>query len=396
VHKSDCKFFKTLAIEDRRAMRIGFDGKRAMFNFTGLGNYSRYVLEILSKYYPENEYDVFVSKKRDNQRMEKLLSQYPDIKMKYASSWGKMLPSLWRTYGMTGELKKSNIDIYHGLSNELPANIVGKGIKTVVTIHDLIFLRFPECYPLIDRKIYAHKFRKACIDSDRIIAVSECTKKDIVKLFDIPEEKITVIYQGCDRSFTIPATEERKITVRDKYQLPQRYILNVGSIEKRKNALLAVKAMEKIHKDIHLVIVGRRTEYAAELEKYASGKGLKDRIHIKDNVSFADLPAVYQQAELFVYPSIYEGFGIPIVEALNSGIPVIATRDSCLEEAGGPSSIYIESDDVEALINAETQILYTSKLRQNMINDGREYAERFSEEIQAENLIRLYEEVIHS
>lgn len=377
-------------------MRIGFDGKRAMFNFTGLGNYSRYVLEILSKYYPENEYDVFVSKKRDNQRMEKLLTQYPDIKMKYADSWGKILPSLWRTYGMTNQLKKSNIDIYHGLSNELPANIAGKGIKTVVTIHDLIFLRFPECYPLIDRKIYAHKFRKACINSDRIIAVSECTKKDIVNLFDIPEEKITVIYQGCDPSFTIPATEETKIAVRNKYQLPQRYILNVGSIEKRKNALLAVKAMEKIHKDIHLVIVGRRTEYASELEKYAASKGLKGRIHIKENVTFADLPAVYQQAELFVYPSIYEGFGIPIVEALNSGIPIIATRDSCLEEAGGPSSIYIDSDDVEALINAETQILYTPKLRQSMINDGREYAERFSEDIQAENLIRLYEEVIHS
>lgn len=375
-------------------MKIGFDGKRAMFNFTGLGNYSRYVLEILSKYYPDNEYDVFVSKQRDNKRLDKVLAKYPQIKLKFAEgAVSKLFPSMWRTYGITKQLKESKIDIYHGLSNELPANIKKSGIKTVVTIHDLIFLRFPDCYPFIDRKIYAHKFHNACIDADRIIAVSECTKSDIVNLFDINEDKISVVYQGCDPSFCEPATDEKKTMVKDKYQLPERYILNVGRIEKRKNALIAVKAMEKLHKDLHLVIVGHRTEYAAEIEKYAASKGLKDRIHIKDNVSFADLPAIYQQAELFVYPSIYEGFGIPIVEALNSGVPIIATRDSCLEEAGGPSSFYIESDDVEGLINAATQIMYSPKIRQSMIEDGREYAQRFSENRQAENLINLYKEV---
>lgn len=377
-------------------MKIGFDGKRAMFNFTGLGNYSRYVLEILSKYYPENEYDVFVSKQRDNKRLDKILEKYPQIKMIFASSLGKLFHSIWRTYGITKQLKDSKIDIYHGLSNELPANIKKSGIKTVVTIHDLIFLRFPECYPFIDRKIYAHKFHNACINADKIIAVSECTKQDIVNLFNIDEDKITVIYQGCDPSFLEPATPEKKIAVKDKYKLPERYILNVGRIEKRKNALIAVKAMEKLPKDLHLVIVGHRTEYATELEKYAASKGLKNRVHIKDNVSFADLPAIYQQAELFVYPSIYEGFGIPIVEALNSGVPIIATRDSCLEEAGGPSSFYIESNDVEGLINAATQIIYSPKIKQAMIDDGKEYAQRFSEDRQAENLITLYQEICNS
>lgn len=377
-------------------MKIGFDGKRAMFNFTGLGNYSRYILEILSEYYPENEYDVFVSKHKDNKRLDNLLEEHPEIKMMYANSFGKRLPALWRTYGITQQLKKSNIDIYHGLSNELPANISKSGIKTIVTIHDLIFLRFPECYPFIDRKIYAYKFHKACINADHIIAVSECTKADIMNFYNIQEDKISVVYQGCDRSFIVPATDEKKRGVRDKYQLPERYILNVGSIEKRKNVLLAVKAMQKLHPDFHLVIVGHRTEYADEIEKYAAFNGLKDRIHIKDNVSFADLPAIYQQAELFIYPSIYEGFGIPIVEALNSDIPIIATKDSCLEEAGGPSSFYVESNDVEGLINAATQILYSPTLKTKMAKEGKEYAERFSEKRQANLLIKLYQKVYNS
>ena len=286
--------------------------------------------------------------------------------------------------------------VTHGLSNELPANILKSGIKTIVTIHDLIFLRFPECYPFIDRKIYAYKFHKACINADHIIAVSECTKADIMNFYKIPENNISVIYQGCDRSFMAPATEEKKRSIRDKYQLPERYILNVGSIEKRKNVLLAVKAMQKLHPDFHLVIVGHRTEYADEIEKYAASNGLKNRIHIKDNVSFADLPAIYQQAELFIYPSIYEGFGIPIVEALNSGIPIIATKDSCLEEAGGPSSFYVESDDVEGLINAATQILYSPTLKAKMEKEGKEYAERFSEKRQADLLMKLYQKVYNS
>ena len=377
-------------------MKIGFDGKRAMFNFTGLGNYSRYILEILSEYYPEHEYDVFVSKYKDNKRLDFILAKHPKIKMIYANSFGRKLPALWRTYGITDQLRKSNIDIYHGLSNELPANIKKSGIKTVVTIHDLIFLRFPECYPLIDRKIYAYKFHKACINADHIIAVSECTKADIMNFYKIPENKISVVYQGCDHSFTVPATEEKKKSVRNKYQLPERYILNVGSIEKRKNVLLAVKAIQKLHQDFHLVIVGRRTEYADEIEKYATSNGLKERIHIKDNVSFADLPAIYQQAELFIYPSIYEGFGIPIVEALNSGIPIIATKDSCLEEAGGPSSFYVESDDVEGLINAATQILYSPTLQTKMAKEGKEYAERFSEKRQAGLLMKLYQKIYNS
>lgn len=375
-------------------MKIGFDGKRAVQNFTGLGNYSRYLLNILGKYYPENEYDIFAPHKRENKQLDRLFKENSCFKMICPNtSFWRFFPSIWRIWGIKKQLKKSDIELFHGLSNELPLNIHKTNIRSIVTIHDLIFLRFPDCYPAIDRKIYTHKFRKACINADHIIAVSECTKKDIIHFFGIPEEKISVIYQGCDDSFAVTTSKEKKVQVRAKYHLPERYILNVGRIEKRKNALLAVKALSRLTDDIHLVIVGHRTKYSREIEQYISDNGLKSRVLILDNVSFEDLPAIYQQAELFIYPSIFEGFGIPVIEALSSGIPVIATADSCLEEAGGPSSIYIESNNDKALTEAIMQILYNPKVKEQMIRQGKEYVERFSEKTQAESLMKLYTDI---
>ena len=162
-------------------MRIGFDGKRAVQNFTGLGNYSRYVADILCHFYPENDYVLYAPKKRENKRMNLLTGQYRQLTLAYpATSFWKKLSSLWRVWGITSQLEKEGIELFHGLSNELPLNIHKSRIKSIVTIHDLIFLRYPQYYQSIDRKIYTYKFRKACENADKIIAISECTKRDII------------------------------------------------------------------------------------------------------------------------------------------------------------------------------------------------------------------------
>ena len=250
-------------------MKIGFDGKRAVQNFTGLGNYSRYIVDILCQFYPENEYVLYAPKKRENKRLNKLTKQYRQLQLSYpTTSFWKKLSSLWRVLGVTRQLEKERIDIFHGLSNELPLNIHKSEVKSIVTIHDLIFLRYPQYYHSIDRNIYTYKFRKACENADRIIAISECTKRDIIEYFGIPADKIEVVYQGCDTSFTHPVTEEKKREVRAKYQLPEHYILNVGSIEERKNALSAVQALTMLPEQIHLVIVGRYTEYTDKIERF--------------------------------------------------------------------------------------------------------------------------------
>jgi glycosyltransferase involved in cell wall biosynthesis len=255
----------------------------------------------------------------------------------------------------------------------------------------LIFLRYPQYYKPIDRFIYRLKFRYACRKADRIIAVSECTKRDIISFFHIPEEKIHVVYQGCHPAFGVSVSEEKRKAVMEKYRLPSLFVLNVGSIEERKNLMLAAKALQHIPDNIHLVAVGKRTPYQSRVEKYAHESGLESRLHLLNGVTFDDLPAIYQSAAVFVYPSYFEGFGIPVIEALTSGVPVIAATGSCLEEAGGPGSACVDPDDYMALAEKISEILTNERLAQQMIEAGKKYVERFSEDRIASDIMDVYQ-----
>lgn len=375
-------------------MRIGFDGKRAVQNYTGLGNYSRYITDILCRFYPENSYILYAPKQRENKRLKELLERYRQLQMRYPYSFQKKISSIWRIWGITHQLEKENIQIFHGLSNELPLNIHKSNVKSIVTIHDVIFLRFPKYYHFIDRQIYTYKFRKACENADKIIAISECTKRDIIQYFNIPGNKIEVVYQGCDIAFTQPVTDQKKKEVRDKYKLPEHYILNVGSIEERKNVLAAVKTLLMLPTHIHMVIVGRRTQYTDEVERFIEEYRLNERVHIISNVPFNDLPTLYQSADIFVYPSRFEGFGIPIIEALYSNVPVVAATGSCLEEAGGPHSIYVHPDDIEGMANAFKLIYEDPEKKKTMVDEGLKFAMQFSEKEQAERIINIYKKLM--
>ncbi|MDR2498676.1 MAG: glycosyltransferase family 4 protein [Tannerellaceae bacterium] len=371
-------------------MNIGFDAKRAVQNHTGLGNYSRYILEILSAHYPDNRYILFAPKRKPNDRLG-ILHERTNVAFAYPSGLSKVLPAIWRTIFIRKDLKKKGIDIFHGLSNELPVGIRRSNIKFVVSIHDLIFMRYPEFYKPIDRAIYRWKFRQACRIANKIIAISECTKRDIQTFFAIPEDKIAVVYQGCHPQFQQTVSEEKKQEVRERYALPRRYILSVGSIEPRKNLLLAAKALRELADDIHLVAIGKSTPYQQEIERYARQYGLCSRLHILNSVSFADLPAIYKLSTVFVYPSRFEGFGIPIIEALSCGVPVVASSGSCLEEAGGPASIYVHPDDANALARQLNRIINDKQLARRMQEAGKEYVKQFDHARIASEILRIYQ-----
>ncbi|MDR1198243.1 MAG: glycosyltransferase family 4 protein [Prevotellaceae bacterium] len=370
-------------------MRIGFDAKRAVQNNTGLGNYSRYVIEILSKYCPDNSYILFAPRKKANSRLKTILSRV-NVSFIFPHGIFRRLSSLWRTFGMAGDIRKQNLAVYHGLSGELPVGIKKTGVKSIVTIHDLIFLRYPEYYKPIDRLIYRLKFKAACKKADKIIAVSECTKRDAVLFFGIPEEKIAVVYQGCHPAFSADVLEEKKKAVVEKYGLPSRFLLNVGSIEARKNLLLAVRALKNLPDDVHLVAVGKSTPYQQEVERYAAKSGLSPRLHLLNSVVFDDLPAIYRLASIFIYPSFFEGFGIPVIEALSSSVPVIAATGSCLEEAGGSGSIYVNPNDETELSKRIAEILNSRELSEKMSEAGKEYVQRFSEKNIATEIMNIY------
>ncbi|GHU55672.1 glycosyl transferase family 1 [Bacteroidia bacterium] len=373
-------------------MKIGFDAKRITRNKTGLGNYGRFVVDSMAYYYPHNEYYLYTHRK-GNEALYKQIASHANTFFRYPEGcFNQILPSLWRTKFLLSQLKRDEIQIYHGLSNELPLGIGKSGIPSVVTIHDLIFLRYPHLYHPIDRCIYHFKFKQACLEANRIIAVSQQTKEDIISFFRIPADKIKVIYQGCDSAFYQPASEEQKQQVQKKYALTTPYLIYIGSIEERKNLLTLVKAYELLNnKDIHLVAVGRRTPYLNLIETYIREHQLEGQVQILTDVQYADLPSLYQMASVFVYPSFFEGFGIPILEALASNTPVIAATGSCLEEAGGEGSLYTDPHNPNQLKDLIYEVLSHSTLADSMRKQGQIYAQRFSPDTLSAQMMHLYE-----
>lgn len=371
-------------------MRIGFDAKRAFSNQTGLGNYSRTLLNSLATYFPQNQYFLYAPQLPQKEQTKNFF-QSPF----FLRSAPKYVPkSLWRSRLILSQLQKDKLDIYHGLSHELPFGIRKSGIKSIVTIHDLIFLRFPELYPYFDRKIYYSKIRFACQVAHTILAISEQTKKDIIQYFDTPPEKIKVIYQSCSEAFSKEYSTNGRAIIREKYNLPTHFLLYVGTIEKRKNLILIAKALSFLPKEIKCVVIGKKTSYFHQVNQFLEAEGLKERVIFLSDIPFPDLPPLYQSAEVFLYPSRFEGFGIPILEALCSGTPVIAATGSCLEEAGGPNSIYVNPDDEKSLAEAISQIWENPQLSSEMSKKGKVYSQQFSRQQIAHQLMELYQSIL--
>ncbi len=226
------------------------------------------------------------------------------------------------------------------------------------------------------------------------MAISQQTKKDLVSLLSVPQEKISVIYQDCDAAFREEVSDQRKSAIKILYRLPDKYILQVGTIEERKNLLLSVKALKYTDPEMVLVVVGRETPYLKTVKKAIATLGLQQRVHFLYQVPFSDLPAIYQLAQIFLYPSRYEGFGIPIVEALHSLVPVIAATGSCLEEAGGPNSLYTDPDDEQGLAKKMRDVWHNTELRLHMIREGRKHAERFHTDRLSNELRSLYTQLL--
>ena len=370
-------------------MKIGYEAKRIFHNKTGLGNYSRDVIRVLSTYYSSNSYLLYNPKKSDQFLFEannkNVFEKNPKTK------FAREFKNYWRQKGIVNDLKIDNITLFHGLSGELPVGLKANNIKSVVTIHDLIFMRYPKLYSFFDRKIHYLKFKKSAKAADKIIAISEQTKLDIITYLNVSPEKIEVIYQGCQAVFKEQYTTKEKEDVVARYNLPENFILNVGTIEERKNALTIVKAIKNI--DSTLVLVGRETTYSDKIKEYIKKNNLDDKVIFLKGLSSKDLAITYQLATIFVYPSIFEGFGIPIIEALYSKTPVITTNSGVFPEAGGPDSLYIDPfNDIE-LEKKINLLLNDSNLRREISEKGFQFVQKFNDENIASKINKLYSEL---
>ena len=372
-------------------LRIGFDAKQLFNNFTGPGNYSRTLLKNLTDYFPDNAYFLYTDKVVKNEETHFFLNS-----AFYSVHMPKGQPGLlWRNFGIKREMRKHKLQLFHGLDHELPVGLPHLGVKSVVTIHDLSFLRFPDHYAFWKRRIRTVRTRHACEQADRIVAISEHTKRELMHFYDLPAEKITVIYQSCHERYMQEKPNKTRAAVRKRYQLPANYMLSVGSITQRKNLLGVVKALALLPEAerLPLVVVGRGGAYRRVVQNHIESKGLKPWVQFVE-VAFDDLPAVYQSADLFVYPSLYEGFGIPVLEALFSQVPVLTSNTSSLPEAGGPGAHLVDPTSPEAIAEGMKRLLTDEPYRTDLVQKGYAHAQQFRGEALTDQMMKLYQELI--
>lgn len=383
-------------------MHIGFDGKRAFQNKTGLGNYIRSLLPMLTQHFPNNQYTLFAPKETslfDYQKLHNVAVITP------AGFFYKKFRSLWRRKGMVKNIKDAGIDVFHGVSNELPKGIKRTGAKAVVTVHDLIFERFPKTYNFDERYVHRWKIKYACRVADAVIAISQQTKNDLVNFYKIPADKIFICYQSCNQIFQRVVSAEEKNTVKKRYALPDQYFLFVSSIAPRKNLMAICEAMVllKDKMEIPLVVIGNgKKEKAAAIEVMAAN-GISNRLIILNELpqsrelhftTAEDFPAIYQQALALIYPSIFEGFGAPLLEALWSSLPVISSNASCLPEVAGDAALYFSPHDHGVLADHMLAVATDKNVRENLIQKGKQQVQKFTVEKYAVAVMDVYQHVM--
>jgi glycosyltransferase involved in cell wall biosynthesis len=382
-------------------LTIGFEGKRLLTSSTGFGTYSRTLIKDICRFYPETRcvviaHDSYNALKKlptfssiDVEQVKRLDS----IKVEYPPSSGRLY---WKLLGARRTLFNQGVDIYHGLAHQIPRSVRQKRVPVVLTVHDLIYRHYPELSSDTDLRLYESQLINACSISDKIVAVSESTKRDIVNFFSISPKKISVIYQSVDDRYHKIATAEIKQRTKSNYGLPERYLLYVGSMSERKNLLSVVKALNIIPpaNRLPLVVVGAQTSYSNVVGEYIKNNSLDSWIIFPKRVETEDLPAVYQAADIFLYASLYEGFGIPILEALSSGIPVITSNVSAMPEAAGPDSRLIDPKRPDEIASSIIDILSDDSLRRKMVRNGYSYAQKFDNKIVTEQMLQLYQSTI--
>ncbi len=373
-------------------MHLAFDAKRLYHNFTGLGNYSRTLVRNLLALHPEYAYHLYSPKLSNHFQVADFQANTKISKHSAPHRFG----GFWRTFQLAKQLQRDGVEVFHGLSHELPYGIHRTKIKTVVTMHDLIWRVYPKQYPWLQTFIYDQKAQYACRHAHKIIAISEQTKQDIIRFYAIPATKIEVIYQTCDEGFKQKCSLESIAATKKQFGLPPTYLLYVGSIIERKNLHRILLALSQTRCDLPLVVVGNGGgAYRKKIDIIIEKNNLKNRVFFTQSIDLQYLAAIYQGASLFLYPSIYEGFGIPIIEALNSNLPVLTSNISCLPEAAGENSYLVNPFSVQEIAEGIDAILENTALQNKMKQAGQRFVQRFDKDALTTQMMACYEGLLN-
>lgn len=375
--------------------RIGIEYTSAVHQTAGIGRYTREMVKALARLNVGTatpEYHLFVA---DANRA----SLPPDLDPTF--SWhptrltGRWLERLW--YRLRLPLHIENwtgpLDLFH--APDFVLRPVKPGTRTLLTVHDLSFVREPDSVmPGMSRHLNRW-VRHSVAQVDHVIAVSQTTARDLVELYKTPPEKISVLYHGVTPEFHPSGDTAALAAIRSKYHLGQQpFILSVGTIQPRKNYQRLIRAFAQARADLLLVIAGSPGWQADEIFNEVRRHRLSDRVRFLGFVPDADLPLLYNAAILFIYPSLYEGFGLPALEAMACGTPVIASNRSSLPEVVGAAGLLVDPFDAEAMTDAMVNLLYDEDLYHNLSQAGVTRAATFSWTKMAGELVTLYQNLL--
>ncbi|KKQ17252.1 MAG: Glycosyl transferase group 1 [Berkelbacteria bacterium GW2011_GWA1_36_9] len=382
-------------------MNIGIDANCLIFEKAGVGKYTQNIVKNLIKIDRKNHYFLYFSFLRYRKKREKIIKDFLKPKTKNVTYKILPIPTSWYEFLTTTKfpitrLINDKIDVYFApYVSGIPKNGFP---KTVATVHDLVFLRFPEHRGKKLTNYYLKRHIIATSNAQKIIAPSVATKNDLQEFLKIESEKIQVIPEAADSRFRKIKNDAFSDRVISRYFDPKlKYILSVGTLEPRKNLTRLVTAYSLLphilKREYKLVLVGAKGWNNSELYRAIKNLNLEDNVIFLGFVSDEDLPYIYNRANIFVYPALYEGFGLPPLEAMASGVPVIVSANSSLPEVVGNAAILLDVKNEEEIAQAIKEVILKEKLRQKLVKRGFEQAKKFSWATAAKETLKVLEEV---
>ncbi len=365
-------------------MKIGMSAEWIGTNAGGLETYEESLIKALAAVDEINEYEIYVSYK---DALSELSQCNSNVKRYYLGS-----SSRWYAFaaGIPWQLVKNPVNLFHALVVP-PLFCPG---KLIFTIHDLAYIEHPEWYPLLVRKRLAFMTWLGILKAEHIIAVSNATKNSIIDYYKIPESRITVIHEGADPIFRpIPESEERSSRL-ERHGIRSPFMLYVGRFHARKNLIRLVQAFARIRSELdpsfQLVLVGRDQYHGALVMDEIARLGLGEQVICPGHIPVDDLPYLYSAAELFVYPSLFEGFGLPPLEAMACGTPVAVSDRKSLPEVVGEAGVLFDPDNTEEIAKTLLDMLQDEVRRKELGMCSIEQASRFSWETAAMETLEVY------
>ena len=361
----------------------------------GLGSYARELATHLAAGDPGNTYSLFHYDRNPPAALPEPLNRLALRTVALSARPWRLSVAARHLAGLPMDATFPDVDLFHATEHLLPPL---RRIRTVFTFHDAIYALFPQFHLPMNRLFLGLMMPRFLPRASAVVTISECSKRDAVRLYGLDPDRLQVIYEGVDPRFQPNAGPDRRLRLRQTYALPEQYVLYVGTIEPRKNLVALLDAYAALLQSptpglqsCGLVIVGRKGWLYQGFFQRLKQLGLEGRVILPGYVADEDLPVLYGAADLFAFPSLYEGFGLPVLEAMACGTPVVCADASSLPEIAGDAALLVPPTDVKALAGAMERLISDAELRRELRGRGLVQASRFTWERTATQTLGVYE-----